>query len=170
MVLLDQGVEDGGKVLVGVPVTSVDAAVLVVELNRHSDGLVEGEAGCLGLDVLQLFPFVLGDVLGNKGVFGLDNGEVAWGDIIARSTSKGLGLEGGDDLEGVINDLVNGERAGDHVPGSATVVNDDEGLPGDSLFSVKDTILLGDLARPISKQGNVALALQTAVSPAKDII
>ena len=53
------------------------------------------------------------------------------------------------------------------MPGSATVVNDDESLPGDSLLSVKDTILLGDLARPISKQGNVALALQTAVSPTK---
>merc|ERR1712012_1103602 len=44
VVLLDQGVEDGGKVLVGVPVTSVDAAVLVVELNGASDGLDESEA------------------------------------------------------------------------------------------------------------------------------
>merc|ERR1719184_530668 len=164
VVLLDKRVEDGGKVLVGVPVTGVDATVLVVELHGDSDGLVKGEARCLGLDVLQLLPLVLSDVLGNKRVLGLDDGEVAWGDIIARSTSKGLGLEGGDDLEGVVNNLVNGERAGDHVPGSTTVVNDDEGLPGDSLLSVKDTILLGDLARPISKQGNVALALQTAVS------
>merc|ERR1719239_608218 len=164
VVFLDKRVEDGGEVLVGVPVTGVDAAVLVVELHGDSDGLVKGEARCLGLDVLQLLPLVLSDVLGDKRVLGLDDGEVAWGDIIARSTSKGLGLEGGDDLEGVVNDLVNGERAGDHVPGSATVVNDDEGLPGDSLLSVKDTILLRDLARPISKQGNVALALQTAVS------
>ena len=167
MVLLDQRVKDGGKVLVGVPVTSVDAAVLVVEFNGDSDSLIKGEARCLGLDVLQLLPLVLSDVLGNKRVLGLDDGEVAWCDIITRSTSKGLGLEGGDDLKGVVNNLVNGERAGNHVPGSATVVNDDEGLPGDSLFSVKDTILLGDLARPISKQGNVALALQTAVSPTK---
>ena len=165
MVLLDQGVEDGGKVLVGVPVTGVDAAVLVIELNRHSNGLVEGEAGCLGLDVLQLFPFVLGDVLGNKGVLGLDNGEVAWGDIITRSTSQGLGLEGSDDLECVVDDLVDGERAGHHVSGSATVVDDDKSLPGDSLLSVKDTVLLGDLAGPIGQKGDVALALQTTVSP-----
>merc|ERR1712088_1033993 len=69
------GVEDGGKVLVRVPVTSVDAAVLVVELNSASDGLDEGEAGGLGLDSLELLPLVLGDVLGNKGVLGLDGGE-----------------------------------------------------------------------------------------------
>ena len=170
MVLLDQRVEDGGEVLVRVPVTSVDAAVLVVEFHGDSDSLIQGEARCLGLDVLQLLPLVLGDVLGNKRVPGLDHGEVAWCDIITRSTSKGLGLEGGDDLEGVVNNLVNGKRAGNHVPGSATVVNDDKGLPGDSLLSVEDTILLRDLARPIGKQGNVALALQTAVSPATDRI
>merc|ERR1719193_1565214 len=164
VVLLDKRVEDGGEVLVRVPVTSVDAAVLVVELHGHSNSLVKGEARCLGLDVLQLLPLVLSDVLGNKRVLGLDDREVAWGDIITRSTSKGLGLEGGDDLECVVNNLVNGERTGDHVPSSTTVVNDDEGLPGNSLLCVKDTILLGDLARPISKQGNVALALQTAVS------
>merc|ERR1712223_1042940 len=69
------GVEDGGKVLVRVPVTSVDAAVLVVELNGTSDGLDEGEAGGLGLDSLELLPLVLGDVLGNEGVLGLDGGE-----------------------------------------------------------------------------------------------
>merc|ERR1719295_1799715 len=164
VVLLDKRIEDGGEVLVRVPVTSVDAAVLVVELHGHSDSLVKGETRCLGLDVLQLLPLVLSDMLGNKRVLGLDDGEVAWGDIITGSTSKGLGLEGGDDLEGVVNNLVNGERAGNHVSGSATVVNDDKSLPGNSLLCVKDTILLGDLARPISKQGNVALALQTTVS------
>merc|ERR1719317_1682115 len=75
MVFADEGVEDGGKVLVRVPVTSVDAAVLVVELNGASDGLDEGEAGGLGLDSLELLPLVLGDVLGNEGVLGLDGGE-----------------------------------------------------------------------------------------------
>merc|ERR1712012_1517587 len=75
VVFADEGVEDGGKVLVGVPVTSVDAAVLVVELNGASDGLDEGEAGSLGLDSLELLPLVLGDVLGNKEVLGLDGGE-----------------------------------------------------------------------------------------------
>ena len=83
MVLLDDRIKDRSKVLVGVPVTGVDAAVLVVELHGDSDGLVEGEARCLGLDVLQLLPLVLSDVLGNKRVLGLDDGEVAWGDIIA---------------------------------------------------------------------------------------
>jgi len=77
MVLLDQGIEDDGKVLVGVPVSGVDAAVLVVELDGASDGLGEGEAAGLGLNVLQLVPLVLGDVLGHEGVGGLDSGELA---------------------------------------------------------------------------------------------
>merc|ERR1719317_158194 len=75
VVFADEGVEDGSKVLVRVPVTSVDAAVLVVELNGASDGLDEGEAGGLSLDSLELLPLVLGDVLGNEGVLGLDGGE-----------------------------------------------------------------------------------------------
>merc|ERR1719336_3024085 len=75
VVFADERVEDGSKVLVRVPVTGVDAAVLVVELNSASDGLDEGEAGGLGLDSLELLPLVLGDVLGNEGVLGLDGGE-----------------------------------------------------------------------------------------------
>merc|ERR1719317_1682404 len=75
VVFADERVEDGSKVLVRVPVTSVDTAVLVVELNSTSDGLDEGEAGGLGLDSLELLPLVLGDVLSNEGVLGLDGGE-----------------------------------------------------------------------------------------------
>ena len=44
VVLLDKRVKDRGKVLVGVPVTGVDTAVLVVELHGAGDGLAEGEA------------------------------------------------------------------------------------------------------------------------------
>jgi len=44
MVLLDDGVKNNGKVLVRVPVTSVDTAVLVVEFNGDSDGFVESES------------------------------------------------------------------------------------------------------------------------------
>ena len=139
--------------------------MLVVKINSTSNSLDKSKSRCLGLNALKLLPLVFGDVLGNKGVLGLDNGEVAWGDIITGSTSKGLGLEGGDDLQGVVNDLVDGERAGNHVPSSTTVVNDDKSLPGNSLLSVKDTVLLGDLARPISQQGDVTLALQTAIGP-----
>merc|ERR1719402_92912 len=68
-------VKDRGKVLVRVPVTSVDTAVLVVKLNGTSNGLDEGESRSLGLDSLELLPLVLGDVLGNKRVLGLDGGE-----------------------------------------------------------------------------------------------
>jgi len=75
VVLLDQGVEHDGKVLVGVPVAGVDTAVLVVELNGASAGLGKGEATGLGLNGLELVPLLLGDVLGHKGVGRLDGGE-----------------------------------------------------------------------------------------------
>ena len=66
MVLLDDGIEDLGEVLVGVPVSSIDAAVLVVKLNGASNALCQGEAGGLGLDVLQLVPPLLGHMLCHK--------------------------------------------------------------------------------------------------------
>merc|ERR1711963_1383429 len=90
------GVEDRSKVLVRVPVTSVYAAVLVVELNGASDGLDEGEAGSLGLDSLELLPLVLGDVLGNEGVLGLDGGErpidLGWHWLVLARVTSGEGL------------------------------------------------------------------------------
>merc|ERR1719158_243890 len=75
VVLTDQRVKDGGKVLVRVPVTGVNTTVLVVELNGTSNGLDEGESGSLGLDSLKLLPLVLSNVLGNKRVLGLDGWE-----------------------------------------------------------------------------------------------
>merc|ERR1719215_735698 len=75
MIFLNDGVKDLREVLIGVPVPSVDAAVLVVELNGASAGLGDGEAAGLGLDVLYLVPFFLGHVLGDQGVGGLDDGK-----------------------------------------------------------------------------------------------
>merc|ERR1719397_2496975 len=75
VVLADQRVKDGGKVLVGVPVSGVDTAVLVVELNGASNGLDKGESGGLGLDSLELLPLFLGDKLFNKRTLGLDGWE-----------------------------------------------------------------------------------------------
>merc|ERR1719319_105105 len=75
MVLLDQGVEHRGEVLVRIPVTSVDTTVLVVKVNSACDGLDEGEPGGLGLDSLELLPLLLGNILGSKRVLGLDGGE-----------------------------------------------------------------------------------------------
>jgi len=72
VVLLNQRVKDNGKVLVGVPATSIDTTVLVVKLNGAGASLGQGESAGLGLDVLQLVPFLLGDVLGHKGVLRLD--------------------------------------------------------------------------------------------------
>jgi len=77
MVLLDDSIKDIGEILVGIPVTGVDAAVLVVELNSAGNGLGEGEAGGLGDDVLVFVPSLLGHVLGHQRVGGLDGGEFA---------------------------------------------------------------------------------------------
>merc|ERR1712002_1016400 len=66
VVLADQRVEDIGEVDVGVLVSGVDAAVLVVELNSASNGLGQGEARGLGDDSAELVPFLLGDVLGHQ--------------------------------------------------------------------------------------------------------
>ncbi len=75
VVVLDDSIEDLREVLVGVPVSGVDAAVLVVELNGASTSLGDGEVAGLGLDVLDLVPSLLGHVLGDQGVLGLDVGE-----------------------------------------------------------------------------------------------
>ena len=77
MVLLDDGVEHLGEVLVGVPVTGVDAAMLVVKLDGTGDALGEGEAGGLCLDVLHLVPPLLGHVLRHQGLGGLDHWELS---------------------------------------------------------------------------------------------
>ena len=87
VVLLDDGVEDLGEVLVGVPVPGVDAAVLVVELDGAGAGLGQGEAAGLGLDVLHLVPLLLGHVLGHQGVGGLDGGELSRHDGLLRFIS-----------------------------------------------------------------------------------
>merc|ERR1719249_210076 len=76
VVLLDQRVKDGSKVLVRVPVTSIDTTVLVVKMDCAGNGLGKGETGGLGGNVLPLVPFLLGDVLGNKRVLGGNEGEV----------------------------------------------------------------------------------------------
>lgn len=72
MVFLDDGVKDILEVLVGIPVTSVDTAVLVIELDGAGNGLGEGEARGGGLVVRKLLPAFLGDVLGHQGVATLD--------------------------------------------------------------------------------------------------
>ena len=72
MVLLDDGVKHLGKVLVGVSVPGVDAAVLVIKVHGTSDGLGQGEARRGGLVGGKLVPHLLGDVLGHQGVLGLD--------------------------------------------------------------------------------------------------
>ena len=87
VVLLDDGVEDLGEVLVGVAIAGVDAAVLVVELHGAGNGLetnqsfsmilcsprlsvylAQGEARGLGLDASQAVPLLGGDVLGDQAV------------------------------------------------------------------------------------------------------
>ena len=85
VVLLDDGIEDLSEVLVGVPVSGVDSAVLVVELDGAGTGLGQGEASGLGGDVLDFVPPLLGHVLGDQGVGGQDGGEFSGHDLALRT-------------------------------------------------------------------------------------
>jgi len=51
--------------------------MLVVELNGTGTSLGNGEATGLGLNVLDFVPSLLGHVLGDQGVGGLDDGELS---------------------------------------------------------------------------------------------
>jgi hypothetical protein len=77
VIFLNKRIKNGREVLVRIPITSIDTAVLVVELNSASNGLSKGESRSLGLDVLEFIPFLLGDMLGNKGVLRADEGEIS---------------------------------------------------------------------------------------------
>ena len=70
MVLLDDRIKDRGKVLVGVPVTSIDTTVLVVKLHSTGNGFGQGESRSLSLDLAQFVPLVSGHMLGHQGVGG----------------------------------------------------------------------------------------------------
>jgi len=72
MVLLNYWIKDRCKVLVRVPVTSIDATVLVVKFNSTCNSLDQSEPWCFCLNTLQLFPFFLSNMLGNKWMFGLN--------------------------------------------------------------------------------------------------
>merc|ERR1719210_2435825 len=87
MVLLDDGVEHLGEVLVAIPVSGVDGALAA---------RLEGAASSLGGDVLQFVPPLLGHVLGDQGVGRLDFGEFAghdvtlWTSCRSESSNKSL--------------------------------------------------------------------------------
>merc|ERR1712102_8548 len=88
VILLNDGIKDRSKVLVGVPVSSIDSTMLVVELNSTGNGLNESEARGLGLNSLQLLPDRLGNMGGNQRMFGLNVGE--WSISLSRHSSVHL--------------------------------------------------------------------------------
>merc|ERR1712165_620078 len=75
MVLLDDWIKYRGKVLVGVPVSSIDTTVLVIKFNSTGNSLNEGESRGLGFDSLKLLPLILGNMRGHERMFGLNVGE-----------------------------------------------------------------------------------------------
>jgi len=56
VILLDDRIENWSKVLVGVPVSSIDSTMLVVKFNSTGNRLDQSESGGLSFDVLQLIP------------------------------------------------------------------------------------------------------------------
>jgi len=75
VVLDNDGVEDILEHVIGVLVTGVDAAVLVVELNSAGNGLAKSETSGWRLQTSQFGPFGFCDVFGNQAVCGPDVGE-----------------------------------------------------------------------------------------------
>merc|ERR1712212_1402987 len=61
-----------GKVDVGVFISSIHPAMLVVEFNSAGNSLGQSESRGLGNNSGEFVPFFLGDVLSNQGVLGLD--------------------------------------------------------------------------------------------------
>merc|ERR1712045_577729 len=88
MVLLDNRIENWSKVLVGVPVSSIDSTMLVVEFHSTGNGLDQSESRGLGLDSLQLLPDILCNMRGDKRMLGLDVGE--WSIGLGRHCSVEL--------------------------------------------------------------------------------
>jgi len=72
MVILDQWVKYISKNLIRVPVSSINATVLIIKLYSTSNGLGQGEAACLGHSSAQLLPDRLGHILCYKRMLGLD--------------------------------------------------------------------------------------------------
>merc|ERR1711963_794968 len=79
MVLADEGIEDISEVKVGILITSIDTAMLVVEFNSASNGLGQCESRGGSYVITQFCPFFGGDVLGDQGVLGFDFGEWSHG-------------------------------------------------------------------------------------------
>merc|ERR1719398_593592 len=167
MVLTDERVKDGGKVLVGVPVSGVDTAVLVVELNGASDGLDEGESGSLGLDSLELLPLVLGDELGNQRVLGLDGGEGSvslsghWLVFAGVASSEGLILlpEGVDAINHLLDELHLGVSepvlVGDVIGVSSLATGFSTGSTGLQVKLLATSLELGNAVLGPARQVNV---------------
>jgi len=79
VVLADKGVEDLSEVNIGVFITSIDTAVLVVKLNGTGNGLGQGESRSFGDNSGELVPFFLSHVLGDQAVSRLDIWEFGHG-------------------------------------------------------------------------------------------
>ena len=88
MVLTDEGIKDISEVNVGILITSIDTAMLVVEFNGTSDGLGQGETRGCGNMVSQFCPFFGGDVLGSQGVSRFDFGEWSHGSTEKKNQRK----------------------------------------------------------------------------------
>merc|ERR1711981_583622 len=72
MIFADEWVKDLSKVKIGVFVTSIDTAMLVIEFYCNSNSLCQSESGGLCDNSAEFVPFLFGDMLGNQGVLRFD--------------------------------------------------------------------------------------------------
>ena len=72
VVFADEGVKDFSKVEVGIFITSIHTAMLVIEVYCTCNGLSQSETRCLGDNSREFIPSFFGDMLCDQGVLGLD--------------------------------------------------------------------------------------------------
>jgi len=69
MVVQQDRLKNVPEVFIGIFVPGIDATVLVLKLNSTGNGSGQGKSRGLRLDVLQLLPYLGGQVLGHQALF-----------------------------------------------------------------------------------------------------
>jgi len=76
MVFLNNWIKYRSKVLVGIPISSIDATVLVIKLNCTSNCLNQSKTRCISFNAIQIIPCSFSHMLSYKWMLWLNIGEL----------------------------------------------------------------------------------------------